>query len=141
MSKTNILFIVIIQICFIINSILGSAILASLLLKIYLDSQPKSIRLKLILITCSYFIAVVSLVYFEQYLFLLDYIVVVNVIFVLILVYFFNKLFINNNIYSRGTFFKNIVQAQLFILTNLDILFFKRIKLQNDLKKSEEILK
>lgn len=141
MSKTNILIIVIVQICFIINSILGSAILASLLLKIYLDSQPKSFRLIVISIASIYLIALVSLVYSQQYLFLLDYIVVVNAIFVLILVYFFNKLFINNNIYSRGTFLKNIVQAQLFLLTNLDTLLFKRIKLQIEIKKTEEILK
>ncbi len=141
MSKTNVLIIVIVQICFIINSALGSAILVSLLLKIYLDSQNKSIRLRVISIACLYFIAVISLFYFQEYSFLLEYIDVVNVIFALILVYFLNDLFIYNNIYLKSTFLKNIVQAQLFLLVNLDTLLFKRIKLKEEFKKSEDIRK
>ena len=141
MSKTNVLIIVIVQICFIINSALGSAILVSLLLKIYLDSQNKSIRLRAISITCLYVIAVIFLFYSQEYLFLLEYIDVANVIFALILVYFFNVLFIYNNIYSKSTFLKNIVQAQLFLLVNLDTLLFKRIKLKEEFKKSEDIRK
>lgn len=141
MSKTNVLIIVIVQICFIINSALGSAILVSLLLKIYLDSQNKSIRLRAISISCLYVIAVIFLFYSQEYLFLLEYIDVANVIFALILVYFYNDLFIYNNIYSKSTFLKNIVQAQLFLLVNLDTLLIKRIKFQKEIKKTKEELK
>jgi hypothetical protein len=129
-TKTNILIIVVLQIFFIINSILGTTILATLLLKIYLDPQKQSIKQKVIILICVYLMATISLFYFSQYSFLIKYIDIVNVIIAIGLVVTLNDLFIFNNIYTKKKLRQNIISAAIFTLTNLDNLLLKKIKLQ-----------
>lgn len=129
-TKTNILIIIALQILFIINSILATTILATFLLKIYLDPQKQSIKKKVIILICVYLMATIYLFYFSQYSFLIEYIDIVNVIIAIGIFLTLNDLFIFNNIYTKKTLRQNIISAAIFTLNNLDNLLLKKIRLQ-----------
>lgn len=130
-KKINILISIILPILFIFNSILGTSVLALLLIRIFSNSQVKTNKIITNVLVAIYVLGVVCLFYYLPDFFITEFIDLINAIISVCLIFKLNDIYLLNMIYEKGTLRENIKSAGYFTIANWDDLLLKTIKLES----------